>query len=269
MMRKCLIALLCLPLLCRGQVDSLYNRQPDVIRGLDAFSYTMTSPVRWQGKDFATLGGVVAIIASTSLVDEPIRDFWQGKQNGFLNHFERIGNHYGKPYSAVGITGGVYLAGVILKNEWAKETGLMLLSAHASSTVVQTFFKNAVGRARPNLGIGNYESIPFAKGSEYHSFPSGHTTVAFTTSLVMARQVKSVPIKIFFYSMATLTAASRMYLDVHWFSDLAFGGAIAWFCADAAIKRIESNRFGQSMRRRNIRWKVYPYPAGLTVRAQL
>jgi membrane-associated phospholipid phosphatase len=204
-----------------------------------------------------------------TFLDEPMRDFWRGKHSKLLNNFERVGNHYGKPYSAVAITSGFYFTGLLLKNEWAKETGLMLASGLGSSTVVQTFFKNAIGRARPNLDIGNYEADPFNTDSPYHSLPSGHTTVAFTTSLILARQVKPIPLKIFFYSMATLTAASRMYLDVHWVSDIAFGGAIAWFCADAAMKRIEANRFRPVIRQKAVIVKMYPYPGGLSLRATL
>jgi membrane-associated phospholipid phosphatase len=184
-----------------------------------------------------------------------------------MDGFERIGHHYGKPYSAVAVTGGFYLAGVILKNEWAKETGLMLATGLTTSTVVQTLLKNGLGRARPVTGMDNYEMEPFSTASEYHSLPSGHTTVAFTMSLILARQVKHVPIKIFFYSIAGITAMSRMYNDAHWISDVALGGTIAWFCADAAVKRLQANRFRPMTRANRFSVKLYPYPGGLSLRA--
>ncbi|HEY0653207.1 MAG TPA: phosphatase PAP2 family protein [Chryseosolibacter sp.] len=268
-MRSFLVVCFVMPLLANAQVDTIYVKQWDVVRVVDATAFTLTSPARWTGRDFIKAGAVIAGTAAISFLDEPVRDFWRGKKSTVLDKFERMGNHYGKPYSAVAVTGGFYLAGLILKNEWAKETGLILASGLGSSTVVQTFFKNAIGRARPNLNIGNYEADPFNTDSPYHSLPSGHTTVAFTTSLILARQVEQVPIKIFFYSLATLTAASRMYLDVHWVSDIAFGGAIAWFCADAAMKRIEANRFRPVARQTGIIVKMYPYPGGLSLRATL
>jgi membrane-associated phospholipid phosphatase len=268
-MRRFWVVCFFLPYLASAQIDTVYVNQWDAVRVVDAATFTLTSPARWKGKDFAKVGAVVVGTAAISLLDEPMRDFWRGRNSQVLDKFERIGNHYGKPYSAVAITSGFYLTGLVLKNEWAKETGLMLASGLGSSTVVQTFFKNAIGRARPNLNIGNYEADPFNSDSPYHSLPSGHTTVAFTTSLILARQVEPIPVKIFFYSLATLTAASRMYLDVHWFSDLAFGGAIAWFCADAAVKRIEANRFRPVIRQKPINVKVYPYPGGLSFRAML
>ena len=268
-MRKFWVVLFLLPSLVTAQIDTVNVKQWDGVRVVDAAAYTLTSPARWKGKDFLKVGAVVIGTAAVTLLDEPVRDFWQGKDSKALDRFERIGNHYGKPYSAIAITGGFYLTGLVLKNDWAKETGLMLASGLGSSTVVQTFFKNAIGRARPNLNIGNYQADPFNSDSPYHSAPSGHTTVAFTTSLILARQVEPVPVKIFFYSLATLTAASRMYLDVHWISDIAFGGAIAWFCADAAVKRIEANRFRQVVRQKTISVKLYPFPGGLSLRATL
>jgi membrane-associated phospholipid phosphatase len=268
-MRRFWVVCFFLPYLATAQIDTVYVNQWDVVRVVDATAFTLTSPARWKGKDFIKVGAVVAGTAAISFLDEPMRNFWRGKKSNVLDEFQRIGNHYGKPYSAVAITSGFYLTGLIAKNEWAKETGLMLASGLGSSTVVQTFFKNAIGRARPNLNIGNYEADPFNSDSPYHSLPSGHTTVAFTTSLILARQVEPIPLKIFFYSLASLTAASRMYLDVHWFSDIAFGGAIAWFCADAAVKRIEANRFRAVVRQNAITVKMYPYPGGLSLRATL
>lgn len=268
-MRNFWVVCFLIPYLANAQVDTVFVKQWDAVRVIDAGAFTLTSPTRWKGRDFLKAGVVVVGTAAVTLLDEPVRNFWRGKESHLLDNFERVGNHYGKPYSAVAVTGGFYLTGLILKNEWAKETGLMLASGLSSSTVVQTFFKNAIGRARPNLDIGNYKADPFNTDSPYHSLPSGHTTVAFTTSLILARQVEPIAVKIFFYSLATLTAASRMYLDVHWVSDIAFGGAIAWFCADAAMRRIEANRFRPIVRQKAIVVKMYPFPGGLSVRATL
>jgi membrane-associated phospholipid phosphatase len=269
MRRNLLVACFLLPSFLVAQIDTVYVRQLDVIRAVDGVAFTLTSPTRWKGKNFLVAGGFIAGTAAVTLLDEPVRSFWKGKQSKALDQFQTIGNHYGKPYSAVAITSGFYFAGLVFKNEWARETGLMLASGLASSTVLQTFFKNAIGRARPNLNIGNYEVDPFNRDSPYHSLPSGHTTVAFTTSLILAKQVQPVPLKIFFYSVATITAASRMYLDVHWISDIALGGAIAWVCADAAVKRLEANRFRAVVRQKGVIVKVYPFPGGLSLRATL
>jgi len=265
------VILAAFPTLVQAQIDTIYIERQDIVRGVDAVMFTFTSPVRWKGNDWLKVGGIVAGTAALTLLDEPVRNYLKGKDCKFLDGFERVGYHYGKPYSAAAFTGGFYLTGVLLKNEWAKETGLILASALTTGTVVQTLFKNAVGRARPGMELGNYSAEPFSTSPSYHSLPSGHTTVALTISLVLARQVESVPVKIFFYSLGTVTAASRLYADAHWTSDLAFGGAIAWFCADAAMRRLEANHFRSVIRKRKdgTQWKLYPYPGGLSLRGRL
>jgi membrane-associated phospholipid phosphatase len=261
------VALLLIPLISNAQTDSAIVRRSDIIRGADGIAFTLTAPARWKAKDWVKAGGVVISCATISLADNAVRDLFQENNSKFLDGFERIGYHYGKPYSAVVITGGLYLTGLVFKNEWARETGLLLATSMTTSTIVQTFFKNALGRARPSLELGNYEADPFSPEAQFHSMPSGHTTVAFTTSLILARQVHSVPLKIFFYSLATCTAASRLYADAHWVSDLAFGGAIAWFCTDAAIKRLQTNKFRLLSRPSNMQVRLYPYPGGMSLRA--
>ena len=70
--------------------------------------------------------------------------------------------------------------------------------------------------------------------------------------------------------VAGTTAVSRLYSDSHWISDIAFGGMLAWFCADTAMTRIQMNRFRGVRRESNtLVWKVYPYPGGLTLRAAI
>jgi membrane-associated phospholipid phosphatase len=265
-MKKLWIVFLFFPSLVEAQIDTVFVKRSDIVRGVDGVLHTFSAPARWKGKDWLVVGGIAATTAAITLLDDPIYNFWQGRECEIMDGFERIGYHYGKPYSAVAVTGGFYLAGVILKNEWAKETGLMLATSLTTSTVLQTLFKNVLGRARPVTGMDNYDMQPFSKASEYHSLPSGHATVAFTMSLVLARQVKYVPVKIFFYSLAGVTAMSRMYTDAHWISDVAFGGTIAWFCVDAAMKRLQANRFRPVARQHKFSVKLYPYPGGLSLR---
>ena len=134
------VVLIILPGFAIGQVDSIRIQRWDVVRGIDGVAYTFSSPVRWKAKDWITLGSVGAATAAITLLDEPVRDFFQSHDSEFLDGFERVGYHYGKPYAAVGISSGVYLVGLIFKNDWAQETGLMLATGLTTSTIVQTFF---------------------------------------------------------------------------------------------------------------------------------
>ena len=267
--RSFFVLLTVMPSFVYGQADSLRKR-PDVLRFADGVVYTVVSPARWDGRDWLVLGGFLAGTAALTMVDQPVHNFWGDHNNRFLDGVERVGYHYGKPYSAVAFTGGFYLAGMLLKNQWAKETGLMLGTSIFSSSLVMSVLKSTIGRRRPVPGADPFEFSLFNESPEYHSFPSGHSSVAFGISIVLAKRIDNVPLKIFFYSLAGTTVVSRMYSDSHWLSDMAFGGVLAWFCADTAMTRIQSNRF-RKVRSRDttLVWKVYPYPGGLTLKASI
>ena len=129
-----------------------------------------------------------------------------------------------------------------------------------------------MGRARPaGPELGNMDFKPFDPSPAFHAFPSGHSSVAFGISLLLAKRVYNVPLKILFYSLAGSTAISRMYSDSHWISDVSFGGMLAWFFADTALERIQVNRFRPGKRRmqHKLVWHAYPYPGGLTLSASV
>ena len=265
MMRKCLLILILAPTCIFGQpIDSM--RQSDGFRVADGMLYTFGSPHRWKEKDWMKLGGVLAGTAVLTLLDNPVREFWLKQDSRFLDGINTVGYHYGKPYSALLFTGGFYLGGVVFKDDWMRETGLILCTSLLSAGLTEMTLKPVIGRARPYTGEGNYELTFLNKEAGFQSFPSGHASMAFTISMVMARRVNSAPVKILFYSLAATTVACRLYSDAHWISDVAFGGTIAWFCSDVALKRLTENRFRQ-VRSRKFQWKVYPYPSGLTVKA--
>lgn len=254
------------PCVAFGQYDSA--RRPDVIRFPDGVFYTLSSPARWQGKDWVKFGSVIGATAALTLADKPVRNFWSNQDDVALDRVNRLGYHYGKPYSAFLFSGGFYAAGLLVKNNWAKETGLALATALFSAGLIQSVLKPSIGRARPQNELGNYSVDFFNKDAALHSFPSGHSSMAFTISFVLAKRTESVPVKVFFYTLAGSTAVCRMYSDAHWVSDVAFGGIIAWYCSEAAIKRLEANRYKRPNKNKNTQWQLSPFPGGVTLRGK-
>lgn len=269
-MHHCLILFLFCPLLAFGQYaapveqDSVV-RERDVIRFTDAMMYTYSAPTRWDGKDWLKAGGVVLGTVALTLIDDPVRSFATSGKTRFLDHVNTVGYHYGKPYTGFALSSGLYLTGMIFKSEWARETGLILGTSLLSAGIIESTLKPLVGRARPYENEGNYEITFLNKKAAYHSFPSGHASMAFTISIVMARRVQSVPVKIIFYSLAASTAVCRLYSDQHWVSDVAFGGAIAWFCSDVILKRMEQNKYRWI--NQHFRIKAEPRPNGIALKA--
>jgi undecaprenyl-diphosphatase len=56
------------------------------------------------------------------------------------------------------------------------------------------------------------------------SFPSGHATNAFMVAALLAERVRRK--RFAFYGLATLIALSRIYLGVHYPSDVVMGGCL-------------------------------------------
>ena len=109
---------------------------------------------------------------------------------------------------------GADILGVKAKNHWFDQTKNLFISNIASSTI--TFFlKKLTGKMRPN-GIG------------YRSFPSGHTTFAFTNATVLYNEFKETsPVLAYSgFAFATTTGAYRMINNKHWFSDVLVGAGI-------------------------------------------
>jgi membrane-associated phospholipid phosphatase len=254
-----------------GQADSsLVKRNKDIIRFIDGFGYAVTAPARWDGKHWMKFGILIAGTTAIALLDEPIRDYWQSQENDFLDGIEQVGYHYGAPPTASIITGGFYLAGVFIKDEWTKDTGLALGASLLHSGLIHSIAKASIGRARPRTNEGSLSFDPFTKSNDYHAMPSGHMATAMAISTVIAQRTKSRFVKILCYAFAASTGISRMYGDHHWFSDIVLGGALGYFSADIVNRRIGSNRYGdlRSSYKKNsnkIAWQLSPNAGGFYV----
>lgn len=76
--------------------------------------------------------------------------------------------------------------------------------------------------------IKNWSHEQRPSGSDYLSFPSGHTTEAFVGAEMMRIEYKDVSpwYGVAGYAMATATGLLRMYNDAHWLSDVVAGAGV-------------------------------------------
>lgn len=114
------------------------------------------------------------------------------------------------------------LALLLNKSDFWHQAGVnMALSLSLSHLIVQ-ILKRFVRRRRPYQVIdGVFTGLKLYKDA---SFPSGHSTAAFCMATVLSAAVPSY--LLIFYSIALIVALSRVYLGMHYPSDIVMGAGI-------------------------------------------
>jgi membrane-associated phospholipid phosphatase len=105
-------------------------------------------------------------------------------------------------------------AGLKGKNKPQQQFLLYALGNVTAAVIVQPM-KRIIGRARPNK-------------SDFHSFPSGHTSTAFVAAEFLHQEYGhySPWISIAGYATAATTGYLRLYNNQHWLGDVLAGAAI-------------------------------------------
>jgi len=138
-----------------------------------------------------------------------------------LNRYVNISN-YGL-YSMIGAGGGLYIWSKVSHDDHQRETGILAGEAAIDSYAVDTAFKYAFGRQRPDQGQGLGR---FYQGGV--SFPSDHSAVAWSIASVIAHEYPGPLTQVAVYGLATAVSASRVLGKQHFPSDVVVGGAIGW-----------------------------------------
>lgn len=117
-----------------------------------------------------------------------------------------------------------------------RKAGLMiLLSLALTSICVNAVLKNVVQRPRPFHVDTSVIPLIFPSG---YSFPSGHTASAFAAATAIFLYRKKAGIVAFV--LAAIIAFTRMYLFVHYPTDIIGGIVVGVICACIVNKLVKS-----------------------------
>jgi len=193
------------------------------------------------------LGATVAVIHDASW-DSRIQA--PGVQrSGALHSLAGGASSLGSPGALV-ITTGLLAGGRLFGSDRVADAGLHSTEAILLSAAATSLLKGVVGRARPYVPSSDpNESGPDADvfrfgrgfGRDYSSFPSGHTTVAFTAASALTRELFDSHSEArwvvgpLLYGGATAVGLSRMYKNQHWASDVMAGAALGTFIGSKLV----------------------------------
>lgn len=129
---------------------------------------------------------------------------------------------------------------VLIATKKYRKIGILTILTVILCTVLGGgIIKNIVQRPRPFLEVSTVE-ILISKPVDY-SFPSIHTAVAFAVSGVLFKTIKKYGVVFIF--LAVLIAFSRLYLFVHYPSDVIAGVILGLLCTKIVLYFSKKSNF--------------------------
>jgi len=126
----------------------------------------------------------------------------------------------------------IIIVSILMINKKYRKIGFMALGALILSTILgEEILKNVIRRIRPSENISAIDLL-ISKPLSY-SFPSGHTTSSFAVAGVLAKYFKRYAVA--FLGLASLIGFSRLYLYVHYPTDILAGIVLGLLCSEIMI----------------------------------
>ncbi|MFY0255072.1 phosphatase PAP2 family protein [Chitinophaga sp. 30R24] len=126
-------------------------------------------------------------------------------------------------YVNVGAPAALLITGLIKNDANMKYNSLYMATSAVGTELINLLVKKLVKRPRPF--ITNVHLVPVYKPGSY-SFPSGHTSSAFSTATSLSRAYPKWYIIAPSFLWAASVGYSRMYLGVHYPTDVAAGAIL-------------------------------------------
>ena len=222
---------------------------------LKSFGNSFTQPLRWNGDDFLTAGGIIAGTGILFLSDNEANAFFIKQNDDVPEILKDFGWYAGSPQNMFMVSAGIYGFGLITDNEKVRRTGVLIITSAATSGIIQSLSKTIAGRARPNSGNRN-DFDPFSSESGFHSFPSGHAVLSFTMAHSIAKQFDNFWVKAGIYGVGSIVPISRLWANAHWLSDVALGMALSVVVVDGVDNFMKREKLYNYSKPKQISWQL-------------
>jgi membrane-associated phospholipid phosphatase len=124
---------------------------------------------------------------------------------------------------SLGLPAGLLIGGIVKKDKELQWNSYELMASGLINGIITTSMKFGFDRDRPFITYPNDITQYTSAGSP--SFPSGHTSMAFNTAMTISLIYPKWCVIVPSFAWASTVGFSRMYLGVHYPSDV-FAGAL-------------------------------------------
>jgi len=210
--------------------------------GLADLKLAWSAPAAWAGATWGQVGlGTLALVGLSLALDRPVDRAVRRSDLSAYDPWARRLDTLGGTGTIV-IAGGSYLGGLLANQPKLREFGA---DASFSMLVAEVGFtlpaKYLVGRSRPFDDAGPYRFKPLNGGQ---SFPSSHSTQAFTLAAVVSAYADNSLASAAAYTGAALVGLARIEERQHYLSDVTAGAVIGVLSAKAVMLRHRRLRLG-------------------------
>lgn len=139
------------------------------------------------------------------------------------------------------------------KNSYDENSSVLLGVSEVTSLGLTLGIKNIVKRKRPFVSLDNVYSFEKNSPTDAYSFPSSHASTVFSMATALTLRYYNKPLLITgMYTYALLVSYGRIYLGVHYPSDVlagavvGAGSSILIYSLRKEILKAKSNLFGET-----------------------
>lgn len=198
------------------------------------FVDVLKAPGSFQEEDWLRLTLLTGLGYGLTFADDSVRSFAlrnQYAESDFLSKY--LFEPTGRGIIPLPVAGFLFWHGAASGDAYQRQVGWSMFKAMAISSVYAQVLKHIFHRHRPETGHDSRQWDGPFRVREHTSFPSGHTTLAFSAASVVAHAYsykKWVPVTA--YTLAGLAGLSRVYDNKHWISDVFAGAVLGYFVGE-------------------------------------